>query len=170
MVDSSYLCFFLIITWPSGVSLYKCYSHHTQWRLKHFFLAICRGINIRQIWPAKAQHHQVNYSRNKKAWWQTLEPWVEGHLWDRENLIGSSSLDRIETKSAGVALFFRTEIACTYIMVHLCVVTQVHTMDVSGGRSTHPCCYKFHDRGRVKRTRGSVYSSRIDMCISCLGR
>ena len=22
--------FFLIITWPSGVSLYKCYSHHTQ--------------------------------------------------------------------------------------------------------------------------------------------
>ena len=65
----------------------------------------------------------MNYSGNQKAWWQTLEPW-QGQLWDRENLIGSSSLDRIQTKSAGVALLFSTEIACTYISAwsHRCTL------------------------------------------------
>ena len=166
VVDSSYLCRqrFLpnnyLAKWGQPLQMLQS---HTQWRLKHFFLAICRGINIRQIWPAKDQHHQVNYSGNQKAWWQTLEPW-QGHLWDRENLIGSSSLDRIETKSAGVALLFSTEIASTYISAwsHRCTLWTFQEEEARILAATNSTiaveCNELE--------RGSVYSSRIDMCIS----
>ena len=60
--------FFLIITWQSGVSLKQMPQSpcSVKVRLKHF---LSRGINIRQVWPAKAPHHQGNYSRNHKTWW-----------------------------------------------------------------------------------------------------
>ena len=132
--------FFLKITWPSGGQPLQMPQSPCSVKTKSL---LSRGVNMRQIWPAKAQHHQVNYSKHQK------KP-DDKHLnrgkviYEIERtMIGCSSLDRIETKSAGVALLFSTEIASMYICAgsHRCTPSHRrrhrHTHTHTHTRDTH---------------------------------